>query len=69
MGNDPPYYGCIACLFGVPTFLACWAYAIATYGWFLGGGLGWLPALCIAGLVGILWPLVLLVALLIYRAA
>lgn len=29
---------------GIAVFLGGWVYAIATYGFFLGAGLGWLPA-------------------------
>jgi len=39
-------------------------YAIATYGWFLGGGLGWIPAIFLGLIVGFLWPLVVLAAVL-----
>jgi hypothetical protein len=39
-------------------FLVLWAYAVDTYGWFLGGGLGWIPALFLAILLGFLWPIV-----------
>jgi hypothetical protein len=49
------------------TFLASWGYAIAEYGWFLGLGIGWFPAgviaLFAALLLGLLWPIVLLLAL------
>jgi hypothetical protein len=49
-----------ALITGVLSFLALWAYAVDTYGWFLGGGLGWIPALFLAVLLGLLWPLLLL---------
>jgi hypothetical protein len=49
---------------GFCTFWGCWIYAIATYGWFLGLGVGWIPSLFIAYifglLAGVLWPLLLL---------
>ena len=35
-------------LVAVGVFLGCWIYAIAEYGWFLGLGLGWVPAFFIA---------------------
>jgi len=44
---------------GIITFLATWAYAISTYGFFLGVGLGWIPAAVIGALAGALWPLLL----------
>jgi hypothetical protein len=39
---------------GIPTFLGCWAYAVAQYGWFLGLGLGWLPAAFIGTIAGLI---------------
>lgn len=47
---------------GIPTFLGCWGYAIAQYGFFLGAGLGWLPALAITAVTAGLWPLWLILA-------
>jgi hypothetical protein len=44
-------------------FLVCWVYAIATYGFFLGVGLGWFPAAIVAALVALAWPLILLAAI------
>lgn len=38
------------------TFAASWAYAIAHYRFFLGVGLGWLPAAVIGFLAGLVWP-------------
>lgn len=38
-------------------FLVGWGYAIAQYGFFLGVGLGWVPAALIAAIAGFLWPL------------
>lgn len=51
-------------LFGGLTFLASWIYCIATYGYLLGVGLGWLPSLIVGAIVGFLWPLLLSLALL-----
>ena len=42
---------------GILAFIASWIYAIACYGFFLGVGLGWIPALCIGYLAGLIWPL------------
>jgi len=44
-------------------FLAGWVYAIATYGFFLGGGLGWIPAAFLAILAMFLWRFILLLVL------
>lgn len=44
-------------------FLLAWLYAVVTYGLFLGLGLGWLPALVIGFIAGILWPFILLLLL------
>jgi hypothetical protein len=40
-------------------FIVAYIYAICTYGFFLGAGLGWIPAVFIALLAGALWPLIL----------
>ena len=40
-------------------FLGCWIYCIAAYGFLLGVGLGWLPSLIAAGIISLLWPLLL----------
>lgn len=45
---------------GGVVFLGGWAYAVSAYGFFLGLGLGWVPALVLGALAGFLWPLVLL---------
>lgn len=39
---------------GVFVFLAGWIYAIANFGFFLGVGLGWIPALFIAWILDFL---------------
>lgn len=48
----------------VLTFFGSWVYCTAAYGFLFGFGLGWLPALILASIVGtalvLLWPLVLL---------
>ena len=59
------FYGSIGVLTGYLigglTFLGAWAYCAATYGFLFGFGLGWLPAIILAvivgGLSGLLWPL------------
>jgi hypothetical protein len=63
-----------AALTGPATFLAVWIYCAITYGFLLGFGLGWIPALILALLVAVatifLWPLVALALLyLIYSAS
>ena len=61
-----------AALTGPATLLAVWIYCAVTYGFFLGFGLGWIPALILALLVAVgtiyLWPLAVVAALyVIYR--
>ena len=46
---------------GVITFIVCWIYAIASWGFLLGVGLGWIPSLFIAVIAGFIWPLLALV--------
>lgn len=48
-----------AYIVGGIAFVIAWIYAIASYGFFLGVGLGWLPAAVIGFIAGILWPIVL----------
>ena len=43
---------------GFITFVICYIYCIATYGFLLGVGLGWLPSGIVARIVGFIWPLV-----------
>ena len=38
-------------IIGVIVFLVGWYYAIASFGFFLGVGLGWIPALFIAWII------------------
>jgi hypothetical protein len=61
-----------AVLTGPTTLLAVWIYCAVTYGFFLGFGLGWIPALILALLVAVatiyLWPLAAVAVLyVIYR--
>lgn len=53
---DTPF-GLIHRIITALTFLGCWGYAIALWGWFIGVGLGWIPALMIAAIVAALFPL------------
>jgi hypothetical protein len=42
-------------------FIACWIYAIVSWGFLIGVGLGWIPSLFIAVIAGFIWPLLALV--------
>jgi hypothetical protein len=44
------------------TFVGSWIYCIATYGFLLGVGLGWLPSAIVAVIAGALWPLIAILA-------
>lgn len=48
-------------------FFGGWAYAVETYGWFLGGAFGWFPSAILAAfaffLTLALWPIAILAAL------
>ena len=44
----------------VIVFIGCYIYCIATYGFLLGVGLGWLPSGIVATIVSFFWPLVAL---------
>ena len=56
-----------AALTGPATLLAVWIYCAVTYGFLLGFGLGWIPALVLALLVVVatifLWPLAVVAVL------
>jgi hypothetical protein len=47
-----------AIITGIIAFIAGWIYAVMSYGWFLGLGLGWIPALVVGVIAGLLWPLI-----------
>jgi len=51
------------------TFIGSWIYCIYEYGYLLGVGLGWLPSLIVAAIVGALWPLILLAIIIIVLIA
>ena len=38
-------------------FVGCWIYCIASYGFLLGVGLGWLPSGIVATITSFLWPI------------
>jgi hypothetical protein len=42
------------------TFIVSWVYCISEYGFLLGFGLGWLPSMILAGILGVLWPFVVI---------
>jgi len=58
MSSDT-YWG-IAALVGFVTFLGSWLYCIATYGFLVGVGIGWLPSAITAVVAGVLWPVIAL---------
>jgi hypothetical protein len=43
---------------GVLTFVSTYIYCIATYGFLFGVGLGWLPAIICALVIGFAWPVI-----------
>ena len=45
-------------------FLASWVYAVMSWGFLLGVGLGWIPSFFIAIIAGAIWPLFALILLL-----
>lgn len=45
-------------------FIACWIYAVISWGLLLGIGLGWIPSLFIGAIAGFIWPLLALVLVL-----
>ena len=55
-------------LVGVSVFFVSWGYAIKSYGWLFGLGLGWIPAFFLGIMAGMFWPvaILLILALLIF---
>ena len=39
-------------------FIISWIYCIATYGFFIGVSLGWIPSCMIAFMAGLFWPVI-----------
>lgn len=66
-------YLAVAVLVGGVTFIATWIFCAIKYGFLLGVGLGWLPAVFCGVIAGVLWPIPLLLlalgAVLFLRAA
>ncbi|MCB2093730.1 MAG: hypothetical protein H6901_01500 [Rhodobacteraceae bacterium] len=50
---------------GVLTFIGCWLYAVAEWGFFLGFGLGWIPSLFIGIIAGFVGPALVLMAIVV----
>lgn len=71
MQNDSEWYGIGFVITAIITFIGSWIYCIATYGFLLGVGLGWLPSIFVAVIAGVLWPLIALaiaaIAVLIFK--
>lgn len=53
-------------VFSVPTFIGCWIYCAVHYGFLFGVGLGWLPSLIVAGIVGVTWPIIVIAAIVVW---
>lgn len=56
--TDSGLYVGAAILVGSVIFSISLLYAIRSYGFFLGAGLGWIPSLVFAVVAGFLWPLI-----------
>lgn len=54
-------YGMVTVYVGFLTFASVWIGCIATYGFLFGVGLGWLPAIIVAVVVGYCWPVIVAV--------
>ncbi len=46
---------------GIISFIISYIYCIASYGFLLGLGLGWIPSLIVAFIAGFLWPLIVII--------
>ncbi len=65
MDDDLDFYRVGFIITWLITFVISWIYCVVEYGYLLGVGLGWLPSLIVATILGALWPLVLLVLMII----
>jgi hypothetical protein len=54
-----------ALITGSLAFIASWVYAAISWGFLLGVGLGWVPAIFIGIIAGFIWPLIVLALVLI----
>ena len=59
--DSDSWYLVVSWIIGFVSFAIAWVYAILTYGFFLGVGLGWIPALAIGFVCGLLWPIAVIV--------
>jgi hypothetical protein len=60
MSDDSQWYNIGFIITALITFVGSWIYCIATYGFLLGVGLGWLPSIIVAYIAGFLWPIIAL---------
>jgi len=60
MDDDLDFYRVGFVITWLIVFVISWIYCIVEYGYLFGVGLGWLPSLIVATILGALWPLVLL---------
>jgi hypothetical protein len=61
MGSpDFSWYKIGYCVCWVITFLVCYIYCVASYGFLLGVSLGWLPSAIAATIISVFWPVVVL---------
>ena len=58
-------YGVGVIIVGIISFVVIWIYAIASWGFLIGLAVGWFPALIGGFILGILWPLVIIVILIL----
>ena len=67
--SDNAVYAIGALITGGITFIGSWIYCVYEYGYLLGVGLGWLPSIIVAVIVGALWPLIAIgIAILVFFA-
>ena len=52
-------YGIGFWITAVLTFIISWIYCIGTYGFLMGGAIGWIPSIILAAIIGAIWPLLL----------
>jgi len=59
-------YTTIAAIFGVIIFIGIYLYSIVEHG-LIGIALGWIPAIMAGGFLGMLWPLLLIGIIFVFK--
>lgn len=67
--DDGGPYAIVGAILGVVAFFGCWAYAIYSWGFLLGVGLGWIPSIFIGLIAFAVGPFLLSLGILLLIGA